>query len=117
MSNYARMFYATNALKGRDGSLTGKLRFDVTPGTTVRIKGSSTTSGAGSDSVYGDLFAFVAAVNISIDAEAPAANTTFELTNIRTEAENAKDRFSMTTHPFFDSYFNGAPLVHSLQVK
>jgi len=114
MTNFAKLIYSKNALRGREGTLTGKLRFDVAPGTTIRIKAGS-AGPAGIDKLATDLVALVVSVVVNINAEDATAATTFRLTNIRTEAENAEDRFTMTTHPFFGTaYFKGAPLVPAL---
>lgn len=111
--------------------LVGKLRFDVSPGMTIKIKGDSARNVGiipaltnqqlgvsvkiekGVDTLATDLYAFVSGVVVNINAEDQAAATTFKLTNIRTAAENSKDGlFSMTVHPFFNNnYFRSAPLV------
>ena len=116
MHNYAKLIYSLNALRGREGTLTGKLRFDISPGTTIRIKASSKGT-TGVDKLATDLIAFVVGVVVNINAEAASAATTFRLTNIRTEEENndKTGRFSMTKHPYFgDAYFKGEPLVSAL---
>jgi hypothetical protein len=119
MEKYARLMYAANALRGREGTLVGKLRFDISPGTTLHIKaeGDRALKSEGVDSLAVDLFAFVARVTVTINAEQTAATTILELTNIRTAAENKQNRFAMDSHPFFaDNFFGGAPLVPSLDV-
>lgn len=113
---YAKLIYSTNALRGREGTLTGKLRFDIAPGTTIVIKaGAAGGLEPGVDTLATDLFAFVVGVVVNINAEDASAVTTFRLTNIRTAAENEEDRFSTTEHYFFaNAYFKGAPLVPDL---
>lgn len=115
MANYARMLYASNSLRGRGGSLVGKLRFDIAPGTTLRIeaKGDNTNL---PDDLAANMIGLVANVNITINAEQAAATTSFELTNLRTDDENGDDRMSMGSHPFFPAHFNYAPLVKSLKI-
>ena len=120
MAEYAKMIYASNALRGREGTVVGKLRFDIAPGTTVLVqaKGDKYLS-AGVDNLATDMYGFVAKVHISINAEQASATTAFELTNLRTKEENesADGRFSMTQHPFFgDKYFKYAPLVPGLTI-
>jgi len=123
MEKYAQMIYATNTLRGRDGVITGKLRFDICPGTTIRVQSKSEIHSDGVDQLATDLIGFVARVTVAINAEISSAVTTLELTNIRTDAENNqsgkddKGRYSMGTHPFFNaSYFKYAPLVEGLTV-
>jgi hypothetical protein len=116
MARYAQMLYASNALRGRTGSVTGKLRFDICPGTTIKLRGKSSLGlEPGVDTLATDLLALVAGVTVAINIDGSAAATTFELTNIRTEAENESPRFSMISHPFFDTnWFKGGPLVPEL---
>lgn len=117
IGDYARMVYASNALRGRDGTVTGKLRFDISPGSTVKIAGKGEKFSDGTDQLATDMYGFVARTTTIIDAEQSSACTTYELTNLRTDVENKSDRFSMSTHPFFDSYFKGSPLVSTLRVR
>lgn len=117
MQKYARLVYANNALHGRQGTLVGKLRFDIAPGTTVKVGVKDDLMSAGVDQLACDMFGFVARVTITINAEQAAAATTLELTNLRTSSENQMTRFSMTTHPFFDSnYFKYASIVPGLSL-
>jgi hypothetical protein len=135
MRQYAQMIYASNALRGREGTVVGKLRFDIAPGTTIMIQAKgdkylgeySDLQGLleqeglseGVDTLATDMYGFVAKVHISINAEQASATTAFELTNLRTEAENEQvsGRFSMPEHPFFGPrYFKYAPLVPGLTV-
>lgn len=116
MDLYAQMMYATNALRGREGMLVGKLRFDVAPGTTVKIKARGDLM-LGVDTLATSMIGFVASVSISIDAEQGTASTSFQLTNLRTEEENKLPRYAMDIHPFFkDNYFKYAPIVPKLSL-
>lgn len=117
MSKYAQMMYATQALRGREGTLVGKLRFDIAPGTTIKISSEGNQLSAGVDTLATDMLGFVARVTISINAEQASAVTTFELTNLRTAKENETDRFSLEEHPFFGpNYFKYAPIVPELSL-
>jgi len=117
MSKYAQMMYATQALRGREGTLVGKLRFDIAPGTTILISAKGNQLSAGVDTLATDMLGFVARVTISINAEQASAVTTFELTNLRTAKENETDRFSLDEHPFFgQNYFKYAPIVPELSL-
>lgn len=117
MSKYAQMMYATQALRGREGTLVGKLRFDIAPGTTIKISSKGNELSAGVDTLATDMLGLVARVTISINAEQASAVTTFELTNLRTAKENETDRFSLEEHPFFGpNYFKYAPIVPELSL-
>jgi hypothetical protein len=137
---YAQMLYVANVLRGRDGMLTGKLRFDIAPGCTIKIKGTDNyidptknEDAAGERSEGGNLdlvrdvppptgnklshdcLAFVNKVTITIDSQSARATTSFVLSNIRTVDENNSRRFSLTEHPFFgENFFEYAPIVPGL---
>lgn len=120
MRKYAQMVYGANALRGRDGMLVGKLRFDVTPGMTIRILGEQVVPDdrIGVDRMGTNLYAFVNQVTLTINPAQMAASTAFRLSNIRTEFENSSPRFAMTEHPFFgDNWFRSAPLIPDLLGK
>jgi hypothetical protein len=107
---YAKMLYAANSLRGREASLTTNLRFDIPPGCTIQY-------GVPQDAAEeaAQFFAFVTRVAIVIDAESSKSMTTLSLANVRTEAENATEGFSLQEHPFFrDAYFEYAPIVPEL---
>lgn len=117
MEKYARSVYAANALRGREGMLVGKLRFDITPGMTVRINNKGDLLSGGVDTLAVALLGFVTSVTVMINAEQSSATTSLELSNLRTSVENSADRFSMTSHPFFGSnYFKYAPIVPGLSL-
>jgi hypothetical protein len=117
MKKYAQLIYAENALRDRGGVLVGKLRFDISPGTTLKIRCEGDIQSQGVDSLATNLYGMVTQVTVSINAEQAAATTTFELSHLRTEAENESPRFSMLSHPFFPKHFEYAPLVPALTVQ
>ena len=111
-NKYAQMIYAANALQDRGGTITGKLRFDIAPGSTVVIKADTATKTAGIDDFATDIYGFVNRVTVTINAQEASATTSFNLTNLRTDEENKLSRFSMSSHPFYGvKYFNYAPLI------
>jgi len=117
MERYAQMIYAANALRGREGTIVSKLRFDICPGTTIRVKSNTDRNSDGVSELAVDLLGLVAQVTVNINAESATASTTLKLTNLRTDVENLSDRFSLESHPFFDeNFFEQAPLVPSLTV-
>lgn len=118
LNKYAKLIYASNALRGREGSLVGKLRFDIAPGTTLKVdaKTGGDTNSSNTDNLAVSMVGLVAGVSITINAEQSSATTVFDLTNLRTEAENKEERMAMDNHPFFASTFEYAPLVSTLKV-
>ena len=117
-AKYAELVYASTALTGRSAVLMGKLRFDISPGMTVKVKGRQDISESTDSEAGSDYFGFVTRVTVAIDADAPSAMTTLTLTNTRTAAENdlsaGKTPFSMLDHPFFASFFESAELVYDM---
>jgi hypothetical protein len=111
-SDYARAFHVANALRGRGGSLTGKLRFDIAPGSVVRLLPKPELFLGGVDGLSVNRYACVNRVTVALNSEARVAATTFVLTHMRTEQENQDDRTSTDSHPLFGkNVFKGASLV------
>lgn len=119
-NRYARCVYALYALKDRGGTLSGKLRFDIGPGSIVKIRAADdvdTRRGRAGDRLGSDFFGCVSRVTVNINAEAPAAGTTFQLTHLRTESENRDfERWVVREHPIFGNAIfgsgrHGSPLV------
>jgi hypothetical protein len=77
---YCKLVYAKTMTKGSGGSVTGPLRFDIAPGTTVIIEGPG----------GGKLYGLVEGLRIRMDTEAGDMSTSFELSHIRSEAEQGK---------------------------
>ena len=138
LGNYAKMIYSGMALKGRQGSLVGKLRFDISPGSTIKFElqpeqvtgnidllstaqqefSTTYTEAQSTFSVSESAFyfGFVNQVSIVIDSEQSYASTSFMLTNLRTKAENdLVGQYSLDSHPFFlSNFFSGANLIPEL---
>jgi len=115
-SRYAHSYYVEEVLRGCIGEVSGRLRFDIAPGSTVRIEGHAERFiGSDVDKLSQSIIGDVARVNILIEAETPRAMTAFQIANYRTEAENEDDRYSIENHPLYTTVFTGAPLVDELQ--
>jgi len=109
---FAHSHYVASTLRGRTGPLSGKLRFDIAPGSIVQVHRDPELFLAGVDQLAQDYYACVSRVTIAINAEARMASTSFALSHMRTAAENDDDRYSVTAHPLFgSSVFTGAPLI------
>lgn len=78
---YCKLMYAKTMTEGSGGTVTGPLRFDIAPGATVIVEGP----GGG-----GKLYALVEGIRIRMDTEAGDMSTSFELSHMRTETEQAK---------------------------
>jgi hypothetical protein len=98
---YAKMIFNQNALRGRSGNFSGRLRFDIAPGSHVKITGSPEPFIGNTDALAANTYGQVARVTIEIDAENRRAATAFQTLYLRNDAENASDRTSIADHPFF----------------
>lgn len=110
MNRYAQALYIEEATKGRTGEVSGRLRFDVSPGSVVRVETASerfTEADALGQTFYG----LVRAVSVSLDAEAPAAGTTLHLGNVRSAAEAAAGALAVDRHPMWKNPWVGSTLV------
>jgi len=107
--------YVTEVLRGRSATVTGKLRFDIAPGSTVWVEGTTERFMEGKlDQLGQNLVGLVTRVAYGINAEAGKAGTTIMMSYVRTEQENEDDSMSVDCHPLYATRFIGAPLVDSL---
>ena len=107
---WAHAVYISETLRQRSGQITGKLRFDISPGSNVRIEGTSERF-LEDDKLGQDMVGRVIAVSISLNAETSKAGTSFQLTDMRTVAENEDEKTSIEKHPLYETTFLGAPLI------
>jgi len=123
LDRWAQMAYVLNMLRGRSGVLAGKLRFDIAPGSLVLIRQHREQLAEADDSLNVPLVGCVARVTVAINAHAPAATTTFELTALRrAQPENESDLTSIVSHPLFGDSIHGAgrhgaPLIPALDLE
>jgi len=110
-SSYAKAFYWQHAYRGRSGVVSGPLRFDISPGSTVRVdlpdhSAINGISGVSQSPVLG----YVQRVTISIDCNAPSASTVLQMSHVRPVAPSGS--LGSTEHPLYpDATFTGAPLL------
>jgi len=103
----AEHWYKTEVLSQRYGEMSGKLRFDIAPGSVVAIETAPTAL-----EPYDLLFATVTQVAFAIDAERAAAGTSFTLAHIRTSTENDDPTLTSEQSPLYaKSVWKGAPLA------
>ena len=119
---YAKMVYASQSLRGRGGSASGKLRFDIAPGSIVHIDASFEPFIGAEDDLAMPQIACVQRVGIAINAEAGLAGTTFVLSHVRGVDENESPRTSVKEHPLFGKAIHGgglhgSPLVDAYDIR
>jgi hypothetical protein len=111
---FAEQWYKTEVLSARYGELSGKLRFDIAPGSTVQIKAPRKNM-PGLGEIMFDMFATVSRVSFVINAERAQAGTAFALTNMRSEDENKSAIFAGSVRkpgtPLYAKAWKGGPLV------
>lgn len=119
---FAEHWYKTEVLSQRYGEMSGKLRFDIAPGTVIKIEVPPRDQRPGGwfvgppdDSMY----ATVTQVSFVIDAERATAGTSFALAHIRTAGENNDNNYTNCENcngdtrrpPLYKKLWNGAPLA------
>lgn len=108
LNGYARSLYITEVLAGRTRVLSGRPRFDIAPGSSVRVMAADSVPGGPAESAeYGT----VARVTVGLDADTPRAYGNLLLSHVRTAAENLDDATSIPGHPLWRYVWRGAPLV------
>ena len=110
LDEYAHHWFVVEALKSRTSELAGKLRFDIAPGSQVKIEGRGEKF-VTADATAVDLHATVIRVSFFADAESGSCGTSFSLAHVRTAVENAQDLFSVKSSPLYEQAWLGAPLV------
>jgi hypothetical protein len=109
---YAKQWYQTAVLSQRVGELSGKLRFDIAPGSIVRIDVPNKDIELDYNDMQKHKYALVTQVAFSINAQQPSAGTSFMLTNIRTKKENNDSQLTNPVPPLYPaSDWKGGPLV------
>jgi hypothetical protein len=113
MNRYAESVYVYEILQGRRGSISGKLRLDIAPGSTVLVEGTSERGGIGTraDATSQNVLGTVISVTINMNAQQASAGTSFQLSHLRSEAENNVDGFSVDRPPLWKDNWRGTSLV------
>jgi hypothetical protein len=109
LTAFAKLVYSTEVLKYRGGSLTGKFRLDIAPGSIVKIE----TAGEkvlNKDGFAYPIFASVDQVSLAVDSVSGQASTSFAISNVRSEIENADNDLTTETSPMYSNVWPGAPL-------
>lgn len=110
-SAYAHQWYVLESLKGRTGEISGKLRFDIAPGSNVLVIAGGARNVPQAQEVTEDIFATVTQVSYVINAEGQRAGTAFSLAHIRTKKENESPNTSVAKPPLYQDAWPGAKLV------
>lgn len=104
-------WYKSSILGQRYGELSGKLRFDIAPGSIVKIEPPVTAI----ENEKTAMFGAVVQVSFVINAEQHTAGTSFAFSHLRTETENnidiphSKKHFVGTVAPLYKKEEPGSP--------
>lgn len=104
----ATHWYKSEVLYQRYGEMSGQLRFDIAPGSIVKIETPPRDAQYGAVDRF--MFATVTQVSYVINAEKAVAGTSFALAHIRTEEENNMDNYTSVLPPLFKQSWKGGPL-------
>jgi len=112
LDKYAALRYYIERLRGRTLTVHGRLRFDIAPGSTVKVQVRlDDVKGLGGELV--DLVGYVERLTTVIDAGSKKAMTSLKLGSVRTAAQNESDKFTIEEEPLFSSGdpFTGCSLL------
>jgi len=101
MKRFAQHWYKTELLGNRFGEISGKLRFDIAPGSTIRIEIPPRDQKLSDMPEY--MMAAVTQVSYVINAERAVAGTSLSLSYLRTEDEDRDDKITETYAPVYKS--------------
>lgn len=98
----------------RRGTIQGRLRFDIAPGSPIKVEVVGKNAPYYSED--NDLYAHVYQVDVTIDATQPFAGTTLYLSHLRTEAEQTnfgdpENGIVMDRHPLYNAVWDGTSLL------
>ena len=110
---YAQSLYIIEVLKGRSCTIKGRLRFDIAPGSSVRIQTAREQFVAAEldAPLTENTFGSVIRVSIVANSEACQAGTVFHVGYVRSANENLIPSFSTVRHPLWKNLWDGAPLI------
>lgn len=110
MNRFAEHWYKTEVLYQRHGELSGKLRFDIAPGSIVKIHAPPFDLDKPNE--FDKFFATVTQVSYVINAEKANAGTSFVLAHVRTEKENEDTQLlTAPIPPLYMSEWKGGRLA------
>lgn len=110
VERYAKHFYLTEVLQQRYGELSGPLRFDIAPGSIVKIftPARDRALGVGETEF---VVASVISVSYVINAERAIAGTSFAIAHTKIEKELQSDLYSAESPPLYKKAWYGGPLA------
>lgn len=116
LDRYAAALYAYEQLRGRQADVVCRPRFDIAPGSTVRVKRHGDkfvkeALGGQQDDTAEDLIGDVVRVTHHISREPPKFETVLTLSHIRTQSEQDTPGVGVDEHPLWEQSWTGAALL------
>lgn len=108
---FAQHWYILEQLKGRTGELSGRLRFDIAPGSQVKVEAGNDPFIGQDDKLAQPFYASVSKVTHLINSEIQRAGTSFTLAHIRNEAENKDEDTATAVPPMYNEPWIGKSLI------
>lgn len=106
-NSYAKLVYQNEILKHRAGTVSGKLRLDIAPGSVVAVEATGEAQPTNDQLGY-PFFGMVEQTHNVIDCTTGSASTTFSLSNLRTAYENTNPALVATENPLYAYVWNGS---------
>jgi hypothetical protein len=97
VADFAQQLYCNEVLQQRVGELSGALRFDIAPGSIVKIMTPSRDAAKTDEHVI----ASVMAVSYVINSERATAGTSFTIAHTKTETESTNEFYSVPRPPLY----------------
>lgn len=109
---YCHGLYVQEVLQHRQARLAGKVRFDICPGSSVRMEVPedrfvAAQAGQGDEILFGT----VMRVTTTLNSEDQKAGTAFHVSFVRSGFEDEDDKTSVASNPIWEKDFFGASLV------
>jgi hypothetical protein len=116
LDRYAQALYAYEHLRGRQADVVCRPRFDIAPGSTVRVQRHGdqfvkAALGGFTDDTAEDLIGDVIRVTHHISRDPPKFETVLTLAHIRTQSEQDKPGGYVDGHPLWEKSWPGAGLL------
>lgn len=104
LNDVAHATYVNEVLKNRWGDIATAINFDVAPGSSVKIEGTSGKFMQDGEARYGQ----VVRVAHYFDAQQQRCRSAFRIGYLHTEEEHDMDQFTIDAHPYYDNTWAGA---------
>jgi hypothetical protein len=116
LNRFAQSMYVQRALAGRVGTIASRLRFDIAPGSTIKLMGSSELFlSKNQDALAQDVYGLVVRSSILIDADSQQAATTYQLSHLRSLSET-QSGYCQASNPLYNTRFVGTPMLPAFNI-